>query len=212
MYTALTSTEASGVQPDTLPPTQPMEQDHSMSHPDPNSSSEPTAAAQQPSSPPPASTRGAPPTHARPTSLQVSLPLASVSPAAAIQQGGDDQFPSSEEEQTPDGGRREFVGHPYHYTLINNGEAVVTPERPMIPPNTVFGCDSALNAYRRQFSENNAQYHSYIRQCERLQSEAQTQHMLRRQLSEPPYHGTEARRDNNRQIIREEHNVPVSRT
>ena len=202
IYTALTSTEAPEVQPDTLPPTQLMEQDHSTSDLDPNSSSEATAPAQQPSSPP-ATTRGAPITPTRPT-LLVSLPLATAAMPHAQQGGeGEDRFPKSVQERTPDGGRREFVGHPYRYTPINNGETVVTPERLMIPPNTVFGCEFPLNAYRRQLSDNNAHYHSLSRRRESSESEVPIQRTVLRQNSAPPYyyHGTEAWRDNNGRII-----------
>ena len=217
MYTAPISTEAPGTHISTLPPTLQTEQNHSSF--DLDLSSEATAAA-LPQSPPPATTRGALHTPTRPTSLLVSPPPVSVhvSPAvgaipnAQLQQGeGDDRFQSSEEEKTPDGGRREFVGPPYRYTPINNGETVVTPERQTFHPNTVFGYHFPLNAYRRQLSDNNAEYNSYSQRCERQQSEAQTQQVLRRLHSEPPYHVNEAPKDNNGQIIREEH-APFSHT
>ena len=213
-HTAPSSTEAPETHPDTLPlpPSLLVKQDNSTFDQDPSSSSEATAAA-LPQSSPMAIMRGAP---TRPTSLTVSLTLVSVSPAVAIPNalsggGGDDRFPSSEEEQTPDGGKRELVGHPYRCALINNGETVVTPERPALPPNMVLGWHSPLNAYRRQLSDNNMQYNLYSRSCERLQSGAHTQRTLRRQLSEPPYHVTEPLKDNNGRIIGEEH-VPFSRT
>lgn len=212
-FTAPGVPEAPGVQPDAaLPPPQlvVMEQDHhSRSSPEPRTSSEEATALctfqQPPPSPPPATTRGAMSTPTRPTSLLVSLPLPNVSPSAvAVTHAGegDDRFPSSEEEQTPDGGKREFVGHPYRYTPINNGETVVTPERQTIPPNIVLGHKFPLNAYRRQVSDNNASYHSLSRR-ELLQ----TSSALRRQNSAPPYHhGTaETGRDNNGQIIGDGH-------
>ena len=73
------------------------------------------------------------------------------------QRGGEDRFPNSEEERTPDGGTKEFVGHSYHSPLTNNGE-MVTPEKQPTPPNTVIGHSFS---FQRMFSvDNNAHHHT----------------------------------------------------
>ena len=139
-----------------------------------------------PPSPPPATTRGAP---TRPTSLLVP----SVPPSAGVQLhihadaqhgvggGGEEgRFPSSEEERTPDGGISEFVGHPYHSPLRNNGE-MVTPEKQPTLPNTVTGYYYRFQ--RMMSADNNAYRHTYTYALRHAAENGQGR--IARQNSEP---------------------------
>ena len=100
------------------------------------------------------------------------------------QDGGDDSeeewFPSSEEERTPEGGRREFIGHAYKSAGVNNGEMVTPDMTP--PPLNMVGGHLALQCYRRQFSDNVHDRHTPM---EEVNCEIQCTVILRRQCSEP---------------------------
>ena len=165
-----------------------MEQDlHSWTTLNPDPNQETSLSLLPSSSPPPAITRGA---SRRPNSLRVP----SAPPSAGVQLhvdanaqigaggGGEegDRFPSSEEERTPDGGRREFVGHDYHSPLRNNGE-MVTPEKQPILPNTVTG---HRYPFQRMLSaENNAYCHTYTYALRHAAENGQAR--MARQNSEP---------------------------
>ena len=195
--------ETPAAQPDTLPPSLYTRQDR-LTTPD-QDRSETEATATSPQSPPPATTRGAPLTHARPTSLPVS-PQITVSPTVAMPQHGgatgEDRFPSSEEERTPDGGTKEFVGHSYQSPLRNNGE-MVTPEKRPTPPNTVIGHWFPL---QRMWSvDNNTHRHTHYSYA---LGHAENRHVLRitRQNSEPTRELYGLRRrlfDNNGRLTRD---------
>ena len=94
----------------------------------------------------------------RPTKLLVGIPPSH--DLSSDEEGAEEMFVSSEEERTPEGGRREFVGHPYKSHLINNGEVVVPPEKFPTPPDMVTGYNYPLEPYRRQFSDNNQYQHT----------------------------------------------------
>jgi hypothetical protein len=145
-----------------------------------------TPAPPHPPSPPPAIIRGAP-TCTRPTSLLVpnTPPSAGVQVHvhADVQHGaeGIGRFPSSEEERTPDGGIREFVGHSYHSPLRNNGE-MVTPGRQPTLPNTVIG---HRFPFQRMLSVDNNEYlHTYSYALRHAAEDRHTR-VARRQNSEP---------------------------
>ena len=117
----------------------------------------------------------------RPTILNVAP-----RPSVELNSYGNDteeMFVAGEEERTPVWERREFVGHPYKCHLINNGEVVITPDKSPTLPNMVTGYNYSLEAYRRQFSENNACHHSLSR---REGFDENTQHAYRRVNSAPP--------------------------
>ena len=131
----------------------------------------------------------------RPSSLpvsphQIAAPHGAVGGVAAGQLLGDgqedddhDMFVSGEEERTPEGGVREFVGHPYKSLLINNGETVVSPDKAYTPPNMVVGLHFPLDCYRRQFSDNNHNPRALLRHYGAYHHRADV--LLQRQNSEP---------------------------